>query len=569
LSLDATQPWCLGAVLALAAGAWVSLWLTAQDLVRLRRRIDPRDVAAVVGLFAAALAVRWILPAHTLIHENKHGYVYDPYLPLDRGLSPAGPGSVVYGHIVLLKLYTYLTPLGREPLFEMNVLFSALAVAGMYALGRLVFEERLAAWSAACLLLLQPLAILMAPTEECLVSATGLCLTGMPLLWFGAREARWSPLVAGACLVTLGATSREVTLPLAALVAITLLAAKPPGRPASWARAAVALGLSAAALAPFAVGAWRSARAAGGAPSFVGLPHLPFAHGPGGWGRDARWVGWRAPYIPGWMAWLGLAGVVALTLHAARRPGSRRAALVGVGGLVLAQAAGGLVAEGWFTSNLRHQLFAMAMLMLPAGWLLGQLARLPLRARWLRAAPWLIAPALGVGMRLASPSGSTFDAPMVEEYRFFHEAIQGLPRRARAVVLARGPSRLEQLPEEFFWREAPGWETVSSRALGALVREGSELPTYLFLDRTCFLNTACFDPDRDCRLPEVRDAQPVLPSPYGRLHRSCDAALRAAPWALVARREILAASDPAHDLPSVDPAVSIAVLVWDGRPAAR
>src|SRR5207247_739458 len=58
---------CIAAVVALSAVAWAALWFVAQDLYRLRARIDRRDVAIPLALFVTALALRWFLPFHTLI----------------------------------------------------------------------------------------------------------------------------------------------------------------------------------------------------------------------------------------------------------------------------------------------------------------------------------------------------------------------------------------------------------------------------------------------------------------------------------------------------------------------
>ena len=164
------------AILALTAGAWLSLALVAQDVARRRLRIEWLDALLAASLFGIAFALRWWLPIHTTIHENKHGLEIDPYLPLDAAITRNG---VVYGHLVLIKIFRYLAPLGGEAAaaaFAMNALLSAVAVPGMFALARQVFASRLAGVTAASLLLFQPLAVMMAPTEEYLVAATGLCL---------------------------------------------------------------------------------------------------------------------------------------------------------------------------------------------------------------------------------------------------------------------------------------------------------------------------------------------------------------------------------------------------------
>lgn len=541
----------IAGLLALAAVAWVSLFFVAQDLYRDRARLDRRDLAAVLGLFLAAVALRWTLPLHLPIHENKHGYLVQPYLPLADGVAPH---DMVSGHRLLIKLYTYLGPLGREPAFEMNVLFSALAVAGMYTLARALFGSRLAAWSAGTLLLFQPLAIMMAPTEEYLVSTSGLCLAGLSLLWIGARDERLPALLAGAALVGLGASAREITMPLSVLVPVFFLAATPPGRAIAWRRGLLACAVVAAGLAPIAAATLAANRAHGGAPAFIGWPHWPF----GLQGRDRLWVGWQTPYIPTWMGWLAVASIAALAVHARRSHEHRRASIAALIALAVAQGVGSLV-TGWFPSILRHQLFAMALLALPSGWLIGRLDRVP-RAR---ALAFAIVPALGAVTLLAAPEGYFLDTPQSQEYRFFQSTIARLPPQARAVLIPREGRAPEHLPVELFWVLAPEWDSMRSRDLPSLVRQGSDRPVYLFLDRTCFMRTACIDGGQACQSDNV---DKLAPTPYGQVHERCEAALRAAPWTEVARRQIQRVDGLGYDLPSVDPVITLAVLMWDGRP---
>src|SRR5262249_2233331 len=69
---------CIYAVLPLAAAAWIGLFLAAQDLWRRRAQVPRLDLALALALFAAALALRALLPVPTLVHENHHGYQLDP-----------------------------------------------------------------------------------------------------------------------------------------------------------------------------------------------------------------------------------------------------------------------------------------------------------------------------------------------------------------------------------------------------------------------------------------------------------------------------------------------------------
>lgn len=536
-------------VLALAGVAWIAIAFSAQDLHR-DRRIERRDLAIGAGLFVIALAARWVLPVHALIHENHHGYEVDPLLPLDGDVARYG---MVQGQLVLVKVFAYLAPRGVDPIFAFGALGSAMAVPGMYALGRQVFADRIAAWSAGVWLALLPIALFLAPTEEPLVAASGLCLAGVPLLWIGAREGMAAPIAAGTALVGLSACSRDVALPLAAMVPVTLLAASPEGGAVRWRPAAVATIALAACLAPFAYAVLAATRAQGGTPSFVQAPIVPFVSG--------DWIGWRAPFVPRWVGLAGIAGYAALAVEAVRR--RSRGAMVVVALFVIAQTAGSVVRSSWFPSMLRHQLFAAVLLPLPIGWLFARLARRA-EAPALRVAAWGFAPALGVVTLLAAPAGYRVDAPLTQEFRFLDAAVRALPAEARVVEIPRRPDLPDHIAAPFFWARRPGWEVVPRSDLDRLARRGSDRPVVLVLDRTCFLAPRCIHDSARCRPDEVRAEDRTEGTRYGRMLRECAEALGALPWVEVGRRTIVRREDRTFDLPSVDPQVTLAVLVWDG-----
>jgi hypothetical protein len=177
----------------------------------------------------------------------------------------------------------------------------------------------------------------------------------------------------------------------------------------------------------------------------------------------------------------------------------------------------------------------------------------------------VIAPVLGVITLLAAPAGFRVEAPLAVEYRFFDEATRALPEAAGAVLFPPAGARPEHLTEAFFWSRRPGWDFHPAASLPALARRGSDRPIYLFLDRVCFMNTACIGDSGNCRAREVEEAQAMVPTPYGRALPHCAAALAAAPWQEIARRPITRPEDRAFDLPSVDPEVTLAILRWDGR----
>jgi hypothetical protein len=555
---------------------WVALEL------RERWRPEHRlDVAASLALFALAFALRWWLPAHAFLHENHHSYEFDADGPLTAYLTEHG---VVSSHLALAWLWRLVTPLADEPIFQMNALASSVAVVGMYWLGRLLFGSRLVGWSAACLLALLPVAILAAPTEEFLVSATGLCLAGLPLCYAGARPETggWATLHAGALLVALGSSAREIAQPLAALGPLAMLAAmeRRPSpstetdaaararRRSAWSRIGSATALMVATLAPRAIAILTVARGAP-VPRFMGAPRFPFAWHPGR-GFDAEdWIGWSAPYVPRWLGLLAMVSMALLVGDALRR---RRLgpALVAVGGFALAQAASGMVVSGWFPTHLRHQQAAIALAMLGPGWLIGAAGTALSRgSRWANAAAWALAPAAGALTLGAAPAGYRLQAPIVDEYRFFHDTLRGLPPRATALyfppVEDESGAAIPHLARGWLASLRPSWHLLP---VDALPRVPGEAPTYLLLDRTCFLNHACITKPTTCERPEVVAAARAFASPYGRMSDECHRALESAPWKEVARKSIVRLDGREYDLPSLDPIVDIAVLQLPGSQSA-
>jgi len=537
------------------AVAWLAAFCAAQDVVRAAGARIRAAAAASLGLFSLALVVRWVLPVHALMHENRHGYQFSTLPPFNIAVEPHG---VVSSHAALIKLYAYLTPFGREPIFELGVLLSSLAVLGAFWYARMAFGSTLAGFAAAVLLLGQPVALALAPTEEFMLLACGLCLPGMALLLAGVRHRLWSAWLSGVLLICIGASAREIALPLAALAPIVHCGAEEDRRRRL--RGALITGAACALmLLPRAIVILRAARVSHDGPALIAAPALPFR----GISLDHRWVGWQAPYVPRWLGVLAVVSLLAMIAQCVRRR-DLRLAMLGVAPLLVAHIEGGLVVAGWFPSNLRHQLFAIAMWMLPCGWLVAELARIS-RERQASAVLWA-APAVAVVATLvATPRAYRLhELPMAREFTFFDSVVRSLPERATVVQLGE-EAKMRHLGSGWLMSLRPQWNVVGAGALEGLRRSGGG-PTYLLLDRTCFLNTACIgDPDH-CGQPAIADAVPVASTQYGRMQRHCRAALDALPWREVATTEVRRLEGRDYDLPSVDAVVRLAVLQWDGKP---
>ena len=280
-------------------------------------------------------------------------------------------------------------------------------------------------------------------------------------------------------------------------------------------------------------------------------------------------MGWQRPFIPTWMGWLFVVSFVATLLAWMGRRLPWRMAAMGLGVPLIAWAQGGLVSAGWFPSTLRHQLFAMATLVLPAGWLFARgLDLLPRSGRVGPALRWGLAPLLGVVTLAAAPDGYALRIPLSQEYQFFTRTLRALPDRGSVVVLEL--SHQYHLTPDWLSSHRPDWRQLTPDQLPPPSR-GSAGPIFLFIDRTCFLNTACFgDQGRDarpCRDPEVIANLSTRPSPYGRMLPHCRAVLDALPWQEVAHRTLRRPPDDRfYDLPSIEDAATVAVLRWPAVP---
>ena len=170
------------------------------------------------------------------------------------------------------------------------------------------------------------------------------------------------------------------------------------------------------------------------------------------------WAGWRAPEMPLWMSGLGELSCVA-TLALGAMTGKYRPALFTVLAYLFAQALGGLVTGGYYTSQLRHQAVAMALLMLPIGAVVGMLSD------WSPAIrrPLLILVPLAVIVSLCVwPEGARVDYPLAKEYRFLRTEIAKLEPEARLAV-RDDPA---QLPPLGIWlqQQQPKWMLTRHRA---------------------------------------------------------------------------------------------------------
>ena len=553
IDLDLLRPtWAslpLTLILAMVLGTALVMPSAAAELWGLPWTQRRRDLAGALALFTLALGLRWTLGSHALIHENHHGYRYLAWTPAINALADAH--GVPSAHLVLLRMIG-----GDAGAFALDAFFSASAVVALAAYTSLAARSRRAGLTAGALLALQPLAIALATTEEFLVSASALSLGGIALLHVGAARRRPATLALGTLLLCLAACAREITLPLAALALPALLSARTAEGRVPWGPTLAVTGSMTALLLPQAlrvVAAWRGLAAT---PGYMGSPNLPWTEG---LHRNPAWVGWMEPYIPRWEAWWMVLGFAALVGWCFARRDLRRALGLGVVPLI-ALMQGGLVRSGWFPTGLRHQLLALAMLLIPVGWSLAAItARLP--RGWRSAAPWAVAVLAAVSL-YRRPHGYRIDAPHTQEYHFFHDSLAVLP--ARGVVTTFDEDLLPHVAGTWVTAQRPRWGLVAAAALPRLPSAELSGPVFLLLDRVCFLNPSCINPGpRGCG--DAPDATPSgsVETPFGRMSTVCATALGALPWRTVASRSIVRASGAAYDLPSFDATVRLAVLRWD------
>ncbi len=510
-----------------------------------------RDVALGGALFLLAFALRWALATHTLIHENHHGYHHvSSFSVVNESAESHGVSS---SHILLLRLFGAVVGVSDESTFLFDALLSSAAVVGLAVVAAQATGTRAGAWAAGALLALQPLSIVLGPTEEFLVSASGLCLVGMALLHAGASHGLRTTLALGVALLCLGAGSREITLPLATLALPALLSARTRDGAVPWRAALAVCGAMTVLLLPQAVlvlFAWHRQAATRGT---FGAPSFPWVVGP--FGRNQHWVGWFEPFIPRWQAWAMMLAPVLLAIWCA----ARRDARLAVGALlpaVIGMLLGGILGSGWFPTHLRHQLFSMALLLLPIAACVALLARAlgPRRGALAPAAVALLA-AVSLARR---PLGYRPALALTAEYHFFRGALAAAPRDAAVVTFEDDP--LTHLPWSWLRVQRPQWMQVRAGALPALPPDSGRRPVYLLLDRSCFVDPSSFPA---APLPAGTAAPAAVATPYGRMHSQCARALGAAPWREVATRRLARPHPPMFEMPSLDAEVRLAVLRWD------
>lgn len=512
-----------------------------------RRR---RDVALGAALFLLAFALRWSLATHTLVHENHHGYHH--VAALGAVNEAVESHEVASSHVLLLRLFGAMVGASDEGTFLFAALLSSAAVVALAVVAAQVTGSRAGAWAAASLLALQPLAVAFGPTEEFLVSASGLCLVGMALLHAGASHGLRATLALGAALLALGAGAREVTLPLSALALPALLSARTRDGAVPWRATLAVCGALTLLLLPQAIHvvlAWRRQAAT---PAYFGAPALPWIV-VGALGRNPYWAGWFEPFIPRWQAWAMVLAPVPLAIWCA----VRRDARLAVGSLLPAAVGllqGGLVRSGWFPSQLRHQLLAMALLLLPVAACVALLAR-ALGPRWEALVPAAVA-LLAVVSLARRPLGYRPGFAGTAEYHFFRGALAAAPRDAVVATFEDDP--LTHLPGSWLRVQRPRWTQVRAGTLPALPPDSGRRPVYLLLDRACFVDPAAFP-----TAPRPAGAPAVVATRYGRMHSQCAQALGAAPWREVATRRLARPHPPQLEMPSFDAEVRLAVLRWD------
>lgn len=525
------------------------------------RRMAPAARREALGvsaaLFALAFAVRWVAAPHTLIHENHHGYDYvaTAGMPLSEA---ALYHDVPSAHRLLVALLNRAFGPDGDPTFTLGVTLSALGVPGLFWLATRAFGSRRAGLAAASLLMFQPLALFLAPTEEPLNLTVATACAGMALLHVGASEGSRRSLAAGCALVAAAALARDVTLPLAALAPLAMLGARRSPRLPWWTLAVACAALGAALLPQLVsiLGAMRSHRESSG---LLSMPHLPFivpSPSPHAWyvGRDDLWLGWATPYIPTWMGAAMCAAWIFLALRCALRRDLQATLLV-----VLAPLVGvlqGSLSHGWFPGGLRHGQFSMVLALLPVAGLADALAVLvPSRPRALAAA-WLATPALCVVAAGVARFEHAPPLPIAAEYRLLRETVARMAPGDRFVTL---PGReLRRFPATWVRSLRPDVWTVD---VGQL-RDSDRGAHWLVIDRVCSLDPGCFREPSSCQ-----PGAPRRPPPRELLAEDCATALRAHPWRLVRRSVLCAASQAGRysqpfDIPPRGRCAPIEVYRW-------
>jgi len=512
------------------------------ELIRGRRKVDRTDWALMLGLTIAAFCLRWFLPLHGFVHENHHAYGFSPAW---NGLW-ASPHGIPSAHHALAILFFKISPTRTESTFLMNALISAAAVGGVYAWARLIFNDRLAAWSAAVLLATLPVVIAFAPTEEYLVTTSGLALCGLAMLGYGARNDDWIPLICGTMLVCLASSVRDIALPIAATIPAAILIATPREKKLPWRALIIATGLTTITLLPRATLTILLALDPRTASTFFMVQAAIFGK---------TWIGWYDPMVPGWLVNIFFAGLGVLFINFARTRRWRPLAGALVI-LVIAQGAAGLIVSGSFPSHLRHQQFAIALITLAPGYLISLFSS---HRAHLKYAAFLIAPILGA-IALAPAESYRLEYPMMQEYRFFTETVATQEEKATALILEGERGNYVHIDHHFLKIHRPGWKIVKYRDWN---RPDFKLPqgeVFLMLDRVCFYSyelRPLYDwqgqSPEESGWPVGYGENPKYPadhvpgdmaqSPFGLISHYCAEALNKWDWTPVASKELI--FDPA------------------------
>jgi hypothetical protein len=202
-----------------------------------RSRPAPTDLAYAGGLFAVALALRLLLGAYGPFHHNGQGGLWlQGAIGEPSVLSSFGPG-----YSELFRPLARLFPGAPDTaIFVANAVFSALAPALAYALGRMAGAAPLSALVVASLLAGDPVALRMAATESYLPSIIALTLAVGVLVAAAARleedrqRVTAALLLAAACMI--GAQVIRIHPTAWIPVALAPLAASALGTPMPWRR---------------------------------------------------------------------------------------------------------------------------------------------------------------------------------------------------------------------------------------------------------------------------------------------------------------------------------------------
>jgi hypothetical protein len=481
--------------------------------------ISKQEKIVLAGLFACSFLLRWLVPYHTLIHENHHGF-------LQFNIRTLEPETYFYGALpsssmFLQHLFGLIFPHTDEGVFLFNAILSSSAVPGAYVFARKVFDSVLAAWTSAVLLMFLPVAIAMAPTEEFMVTAAGMVFWGGAFIWSGNRSCDRGTLLLGVLLVCLASSVRDVAVVLGALIPVLIFASEGMSLKRGWRFWTGWLMVPVLLLGPRAVTLILG---------YISGSNVPT---PGLTGFPSIWKEWwlialSAPFIPVAMGILTQLSLIAMVVNAKNSRQWQPAFAIVVFWLITVMEAG-IVKGGYFPCHLRHHYLSFSFMVLPVGWMWAKIIEKASNGRALVRITAFSVPALaGLTLLLLNMDGAIIDTVAVQEYRFFREGVGRLESKAQVIVLERNSIGLDPFEEGWLRTIKPEWEFIKNGEWLKGERGNTDLPTYVLLDRTCFTDLECHVKPEKC--------EPFLGSPFGSMIRHCHELITDGKWRSIAVR---------------------------------